>query len=55
VAPVFIGVGAGVAWACFDLDFGSAAMHYCFYLMVTLALRFVIGMPPLWEITSTTP
>lgn len=50
VAPVFIGVGAGLAFACLDLDFGSAAMHYCFYLVVTIALRFVIGFPPLWAL-----
>jgi hypothetical protein len=54
VAPVFIGVGAGLAYACLDLDFGNAAMHYCFYLAVTLLLRFAIGLPPLWAAASTT-
>ncbi len=52
VAPAFISVGAGISFACLDLDFGSAAMHYCFYLVVTVALRFAIGMPPLWATTS---
>ncbi len=49
VAPAFIAVGAGLAFASLDLDFGSAAMHYCFYVAVTLLLRFAIGLPPLWS------
>jgi len=54
VAPVFISVGAAAAWACLDLDFGSAAMHYCFYVVVTLLLRAALGLPPLWALTSGT-
>ena len=50
VAPVFIAVGAGAAFATLDLDFGSAAMHYCFYVLVCLLLRFALGMPPLWAV-----
>ena len=49
VIPVFVAMGAGISFATLDLDFGSAAMHYCFFLVVTIALRFAIGMPPLWE------
>ncbi|MGD9719934.1 MAG: hypothetical protein AB7O59_01820 [Pirellulales bacterium] len=52
VAPVFISLGAGVAWATLDLDFGSAAMHYCFFLLVCLLLRFALGMPPLWSVSG---
>ena len=52
VAPAFVTVGAAVAWACFDLDFGSAAMHYCFYIVVTLLLCAALGLPPLWATTS---
>ncbi len=51
VAPAFICVGAAAAWAAFDLDFGSAAMHYCFFVLVCLVLRFAIGLPPLWATT----
>jgi hypothetical protein len=50
VAPVFISIGAAAAWACLDLDFGSAAMHYSFYVLVTVALRAAIGLPPLWNL-----
>ena len=53
VAPAFIVVGAGLAFACLDLDFGSAAMHYCFYVAVTLLLRFAIGLPPLWAAATS--
>lgn len=53
VAPAFIVVGAGLAFASLDLDFGSAAMHYCFYVAVTLLLRFAIGLPPLWAAATT--
>jgi predicted Zn finger-like uncharacterized protein len=52
VAPVFIAAGAGAAWACLDLDFGSAAMHYCFYVVVTLLLRAALGLPPLWAVAT---
>jgi predicted Zn finger-like uncharacterized protein len=52
VAPAFVVVGAGLAFACLDLDFGSAAMHYCFYVVVTLLLRFAIGLPPVWDAAS---
>jgi hypothetical protein len=55
VAPVFIGAGAAAAYACLDLDFGSGAMHYCFYLSVTLLLRFAIGLPPLWALATGSP
>ncbi len=48
VAPVFIGVGAGAAFSTFDLDFGSGALHYCFFLLVTLLLRSAIALPPIW-------
>ncbi len=54
VAPVFISIGAAAAWACFDLDFGSAAMHYCFYLLLTLLLRFALGMPALGAVAEGT-
>jgi predicted Zn finger-like uncharacterized protein len=53
IAPAFIAVGAGLSFACLDLDFGSAAMHYCFYVAVTLLLRFAIGLPPLWAAATS--
>ncbi len=53
VAPVFIGLGAGAAFSTFDLDFGSGALHYCFFLLVTLILRAAIAMPPIWSVAAS--
>ena len=49
VAPVFIAVGAAVAWACFDLDFGCGR-HALLFLRGgdALLLRAAVGLPPLW-------
>lgn len=52
IAPICIAIGAGTSFATLDLDFGSAAMHYCFYLLATLLLRAAIGLPPLWAATT---
>lgn len=49
VIPVFVAAGSGISFATLDLDFGSAAFHYCFYLAMTILLRFAIGMPALWD------
>lgn len=51
VAPAFIAAGGGVAYALLDLDFSSGALHYCFYLIVTLLLRATMGLPPIWAVT----
>ena len=48
VAPIFIGLGAGASFSTFDLDFGSGALHYCFFLLVTLLLRSAVAWPPVW-------
>ncbi len=50
IAPPFIAVGAGIALGCFDLPFQEALLHYAFYLLSTLILRWLIDMPPLWDI-----
>jgi hypothetical protein len=51
VAPIFVCLGAGVAFAAFDLDFGSAALHYGFYLLVTVVLCLIMAVP----LVSTNP
>jgi hypothetical protein len=53
VAPPFLFLGALAAFASLDLDWGSAAFHYAFYLLVTLLLRAAIGMQPLWYVSSS--
>lgn len=52
IAPPFLLVGAGVALAALDLDFGSGFLHYGFYLLATGALRWLVGMPALWAATA---
>ena len=52
IAPPFILTGGLCALACFDLDFGSGCFHYCFYLVLTMALRWAAGMPWVWELGS---
>jgi hypothetical protein len=48
IPPLFV-VGGAAAYASLDLDFGSGVFHYGLYLLATVALRFVVGMPHLWE------
>jgi len=48
LAPPFLVVGALVAMGSLDLDFGSGFFHYAFYVGVTLLLRWIAGMPPIW-------
>jgi len=44
---VFLPLGGGVAFCCFDFDLGNGVLHYCLYLLVTIALRMVAGLPPI--------
>jgi predicted Zn finger-like uncharacterized protein len=48
IVPPFLVVGALAAFACLDLDFANGFFHYSFYLLVTLLLRYLIGMPAIW-------
>lgn len=50
VAPPFFVVGGLAALASLDLDFGSGFFHYCFYLGVTILLRWLAGMGWVWVI-----
>lgn len=52
VAPAFIAAGGFVALASLDFDFGTGAMHYCFYLFLTLTLRAIIGMEAVWAAST---
>jgi hypothetical protein len=49
VAPPFFVVGALVAMACLDLDFGSGFFLYSFYVLVTVVLRWLAGGGWIWE------
>jgi len=42
--PIF-GIGAFAAFVSFDFDFLTGFFHYMLYLLVTIALRFVMALP----------
>ena len=44
IAPVMAGIGAFGAFASFDFEFGTAGIHYGLYLLVTVALRLIMGL-----------
>ena len=52
VAPPFFFVGALIALACLELDFGSAFFHYCFYVLLTIVLRWAAGAGWVWQISG---
>jgi len=42
--------GALAAHACLDLEAENAVLHYCFYLLVTIVLRWLAGFDWAWNI-----
>jgi hypothetical protein len=50
VVPPFVAVGATAAAFALDFDFGNAAFHYAFYLLVTVFLRWAAGMGWVWNV-----
>ena len=53
VGPPFFLVGAGVAFATLDLDFGNAFFHYCFYVLLTLLLGAAAGLAMPWAAVAS--
>lgn len=49
VGPPFFLIGAGVALATFDLDYGSGFFHYSLYVLVTLTLGYAAGLAMPWS------
>ena len=43
-APIAFGVGAFASHASLDIELGTGAIHYGFYLIITLTLAFVMGV-----------
>jgi len=50
IAPPFVVVGGLIATAAFDLEFGDGVLHFCFYLVATLALRWAAGLKWIWDL-----
>lgn len=48
IAPPFLLGGSAMAWGCFDLDFGTGAMLYCFYVVITMLLGWLAGLQMPW-------
>ena len=46
ILPPMIAIGATAGLASLELDFTSGALHYGFYLLVTVLLRLLMGLPP---------
>ena len=44
ILPPIMIVGGLAAFASLDLDFGTGVIHYGFYLLVTVALSFIMGL-----------
>jgi cation transport ATPase len=55
VAPVYLFLGASTAYLCYDLDMGNGFFHYCFYLVVTILLRMIMGLHPVYEAPPAPP
>jgi len=53
VLPLVIAFGTVTAMGAFDFDFGPAILHYCVYLISTIALRMMMGMNALWNAPPT--
>lgn len=45
--PALVSAGAVAPFASLDLDYTNSCMHYGLYLLVTVLLRLVMGMPPI--------
>jgi hypothetical protein len=44
----FLLIGSGIAFLTFDMQAENALFHYGFYLLITLLLRWLVGLPPVW-------
>lgn len=53
LAVPFLAAGGLAALATLDLDFGSGVFLYCFYLVVTMLLRYGVGLEFIWSTATT--
>jgi hypothetical protein len=51
IAVPFLALGGLTAMGAFDLEFGDGVMHYSFYLVATLVLRWAAGMKWIWDMS----
>jgi hypothetical protein len=55
LAPPFFIIGAGAAYFTLDLEIENAFFHYCFYVLVTLALGYVAHLHMPWQPAKPRP
>jgi hypothetical protein len=55
LGPPFFLIGAAAAFATLDLEVENAFFHYCFYVLVTLALGFTAGLHMPWQPAPRSP
>lgn len=48
VTPPFLLIGGLTALACLDFDFGTGVIHYSFYVLLTMLIGYLAGLPPVW-------
>jgi hypothetical protein len=44
ILPPMLVLGAFAALGCYELDFGTAFLHYCFHVLVIVVLAYAAGM-----------
>lgn len=47
IGPIFFGIGGLAALVSLELDWGTATAHFSLYVLVTVTLRWIAGLPPL--------
>ena len=50
IAPPFLAAGTTASFATLDLDVENSFFHYCFYLLITMVLRWLPGFPWVWAL-----
>ncbi|MCA9100880.1 MAG: hypothetical protein KDA63_07025 [Planctomycetales bacterium] len=53
LAIPFLAVAGVAAYSTLDLTFENAVIHYLFYLLLTMGLRWLVGLGFVWEMQST--
>jgi hypothetical protein len=52
VVPIMLAIGAFAAQASYEFEITTGALHYSLYLVVTVLLRFIMGMDAHWNVVS---
>jgi hypothetical protein len=50
IVPFMVGIGGFASFASLDLDFLMASVHYGLYLVLTIALRLIMGLDAVYPV-----